>query len=844
MQNSSKEYARVLPFRRTENALGKSAKKRRFPWLSLRSSLGRKTHTGYVSFRTWLQSLASTFSDQNAGLLVIVGFLAARGTLFGEIAPFGAAFFVLVLLTKAAYALPVFLAVLAGTAFVGWSETLLWLTGGTATWVLLWRKPDVFRRVGPALQAGLTFGGFCALLMALGVDLSWPWCAAYVLLLHVSVHLLRPLVAARSSRPGQTLALEQVVGVVLLLVMVFLGLARISIGQWTPQISLSLTAILLAASQWGVGPTAVISLCIGAMVFSALPASLPAAMGMLGLTGVGTSLGASHGRFGAAVGFLAAVLIVSMDITELSILQSWWLHAATGLATFLLIPQHMVHQWTVLLPGTKASVHRQAKAESRLQREVNSRFTDLASVFTDLADTFAGLPQEKSIILDYTAQLDALSEKACQDCPSFAKCWKESFYTTYWNFMDLLTTAEKRGRVSFSDLKDEVKDTCIRPAQLVMSVNYLLEMIRLDAYWRRRIEESHGIVSAQLEGAAQVFKSFASTVQVPTEFVEQYEEKIAVQLKRAGISHQVSVSQSAGGRLEVLLTGSGCSGVHICEGQAEEIVTNVMGEKYTLWQKKCPNKKSGSNCRAVFLPERPYELEVQSSVAARNGGWVSGDTFSRIPLADGKMAFIVSDGMGSGSKAAMESSTTVKLLKELLSCGFERRFAVKIVNSILMLRTPEDSFATVDLAIVDLYSGRVEFTKIGAAPSYILRQDGEVERVQTNSIPLGILQTVDYQSESVCLEPHDTLVMVTDGIVDACKGSVGGDEWLLHYLSAPVRQDTSELAKTLLAKAQHAAGGAQDDQTVVTITLRPALQPANQGARNVTDLPIIARSTA
>lgn len=845
MQNGPKEYARILPFRREKAdgdkpSLGKRKGVVARQWHHLRQDVVQ----GWHRLSALTQSFGLLLRQREGLCLVLAAFFAAQATLFGELSPFGPAFFVLVALAYSRYAAPVFFSVLLGTAMVGWLETVLWLAGGSLTWFLLTHKPVSLRRFGPALTASLAFSGTCAVLLAFGVSVPWPWCVVYIALLHVSIHLLRPLTSVRTIRPGQTLASDQLIGAVLVGVFVFLGLAQIKVGLWRPQVSFSMAAILIMASQWGTGVTTVASLCVGALVSAALPASLPTGMGMLGLIGVGTSLGARHGRFGAAVGFLAANLLASMDIAELSDLQAWWLHAIVGLAVFLLTPDRWIERWTVFVPGTQAAAERETKAESRLRREINSRFTDLARVLSDLADTFESLPQETWVTVDYTAQLDALSEKACRGCPSFDKCWKDSFYVTYWHFLDLLTTAEKRGKVEFADLKEEVQDMCIRPAQLVMSVNYLLEMMRLNTYWRRRLHESQGIVSAQLQGAAQIFNSFVSAVHLTTDFVEEYEEKMTLSLRRAGIGRQVSVSQLPSGRTQVALTGYSCPGPALCEDQIADIVSGIMGEKYTLWHKRCPGKRTAATCRAVYLPEPTYELDVHSSAAAREGGWVCGDSFSRIPLTDGKMAFIVSDGMGSGSKAALESSTTVNLLKELLSCGFERKFAVKIVNSILMLRSPEDTFATVDLAIVDLYSGRVEFTKIGAAPSYIIRREGEVERIQSNTIPLGILQTVDYQSETALLNPYDTLVMVTDGIVDACKGSVWGDEWILQYLAASVRYDTSELAKALLDRAQRAAGGAKDDQMVVTITLWPSAQAVDHIVRSAADLPVIVRTTA
>ena len=597
----------------------------------------------------------------------------------------------------------------------------------------------------------------------------------------------------------------------------------------------------------GSSVAAIAGICLGVLVAPALPVSLVSAMGMLGLAGVGTGLGARYGRFGATVGFLASIFLVSMDILELETLQFWWLHGIVGWDVYIVLPTPWVDNWAAVLPGSQASLYRQAKSEARLQREVNSQLSDLAGVFSNLADTFSAVPQARTMELDYGSRLDALSERVCRECPSFDRCWKDSFYLTYWQFMELLTGIEKRGKTDIADLGEELKERCIRPTQLVLNANYLYEMLQVDAHWRQQIEESQEIVAAQLQGVAQVFRSFANTVHVRTEFVEEYEEKLALQFKRAGIDGQVRVRVSSGGRLQVELTGSAALTSPEWNGKIEDIISSVMETQYQLWTRRaCDRADKSSNLRRmVYLPKPTYELEIQADAAPRSGGWVNGDTFTSLCLDDGKVAIVLSDGMGSGSKAAMESGTTVKLLSELLSCGFERPFAVKIVNSILRMRNPQDMFTTVDLAIIDVYSGQIEFTKIGAAPSYVIRRDGEVDRIQLNSIPLGILQRVDYQSEVICLEPYDTLVMVTDGIIEAGSRTTGGDEWLLHYLATPVREDHSNLAQSLLAKAQGAENGPQDDQTVITVTLRPLLQPVGQPmSHSRLDIPVIVRSSA
>ena len=117
-----------------------------------------------------------------------------------------------------------------------------------------------------------------------------------------------------------------------------------------------------------------------------------------------------------------------------------------------------------------------------------------------------------------------------------------------------------------------------------------------------------------------------------------------------------------------------------------------------------------------------YKLIVGGASVAQHSNDVSGDNYTVIQLKDGKHTVLLSDGMGTGSSAYMESMAAINLLKSLLQSGFEKDVAVKILNSLLVLRYPKETFATIDLVVVDLYSGHAEFIKTCAAPTFLVRR--------------------------------------------------------------------------------------------------------------------------
>ena len=167
---------------------------------------------------------------------------------------------------------------------------------------------------------------------------------------------------------------------------------------------------------------------------------------------------------------------------------------------------------------------------------------------------------------------------------------------------------------------------------------------------------------------------------------------------------------------------------------------------------------------------------------------------------------LLCDGMGTGLGAIQEGRETGIMLRRLLSVGYPAEYALRSVNSICALRDRAGA-VTVDLAEIQLYSGKVTLYKWGAVPSYLISNVG-VEKIGAATPPPG-LSVTDYR-ESVdrfSLRRGQLLVLVSDGI---------GETEALRCCMNAVGRSPREIATTLLTNAQP---GPQDDATVVTISL-------------------------
>jgi stage II sporulation protein E len=186
-----------------------------------------------------------------------------------------------------------------------------------------------------------------------------------------------------------------------------------------------------------------------------------------------------------------------------------------------------------------------------------------------------------------------------------------------------------------------------------------------------------------------------------------------------------------------------------------------------------------------------------------------------VELGNGKFAVALSDGMGNGERARAESQAALSILQQLLQSGMDERLAIKSVNSVLMLRSTDEIFATVDLALIDQYNAKTTFLKIGSTPSFVKR-GSEVLLISANNLPVGIVQELEVDLVTLQLEPGDTLVMMTDGIYDAPGVAVNKELWMKRMVQEIEAESPQEYADLLLERiVRYQQGDIQDDMTVV-----------------------------
>lgn len=179
---------------------------------------------------------------------------------------------------------------------------------------------------------------------------------------------------------------------------------------------------------------------------------------------------------------------------------------------------------------------------------------------------------------------------------------------------------------------------------------------------------------------------------------------------------------------------------------------------------------------------------------------------------------VLSDGMGSGTRACRDSENLVEVIESLIEAGFRKESAIRLINTLFVMSYEGKKFTTLDMTAIDLYSGNCEIVKNGAAATFIKRKD-RVETIFSSTLPVGIFMEVESESTETKLTDGDMVVMVSDGIVDAFPGE-NKEFYVENILQNINTNNPSDVANGVLMQAlSRNAREASDDMSVLVAGL-------------------------
>lgn len=467
---------------------------------------------------------------------------------------------------------------------------------------------------------------------------------------------------------------------------------------------------------------------------------------------------------------------------------------------FMLLPPGLLARVGALIQPLSAGM-----GESGLRKYASRRVEGIARAFDDVS-AVARRNSEFVNDNDIARVFDRAADAACMRCKRRDECWVKNYMETLDALNQATAAMTERGLLEAEDIPEWFRDKCTGLAAFVAAVNAELRASAGRRQFRARMEESRSAAWSQYEDFAEILIDVARELGSLNGADPLAERRLMRYLRSQDIEADAAVFRDSTGRLRAVVESGKLSALTSDPAYLDKL-SAVLGVRLCR-----PN--SSAEGRLTLLEAEPLAVSVGIAAMKKKGENVSGDRGTYFKTDAGVLCVILSDGMGTGEDAAAESVEAVEILERFLRSGVEPATAMKILNSVMLLRNGDEwGFATVDLMCVDLFTGETSFYKYGAAPSYV-RTGKSVRRVTGESLAAGLMSGEGAAPDVVRmrLKPGSVAVIASDGVITG-----EDDAWLREQLrDEPDDKDMKSLAREVLRKAADEYG-AGDDMTVLAV---------------------------
>lgn len=384
---------------------------------------------------------------------------------------------------------------------------------------------------------------------------------------------------------------------------------------------------------------------------------------------------------------------------------------------------------------------------------------------------------------------------------------------------DLMKIFEKRNNYIIGTENNEVIKNDIE--QIVRIINRTYRINEIGFSWKSKFEDHRRTMSKQLNGVSKAITEIAEEITKEKQEKTGYNDK-EKQIKELLFQKSIEIKdiklkKAKSGKTFIDIYFENISIVKEKDKIKciENILSKVCDEKIAI-QKDTSNIDASSYMQR-YASEDKFIMQLGYAKATKSGNTVSGDSSIQIKLEDDKFLAVLSDGMGSGSEARKSSQIVIKMMKKLLSAGFDKEDSLDLINSTIKLTT-EEVYATIDASIFDLYNGNVEFIKNGACKTYIKNKQN-IDIVNSNALPLGILNNVEFSVFDKDINDGDIFVMCSDGVIESNEEGQE-DKWFTKILKNINTNNVQKMADILLNEAvDNNYGICKDDMSIIVVKI-------------------------
>lgn len=450
------------------------------------------------------------------------------------------------------------------------------------------------------------------------------------------------------------------------------------------------------------------------------------------------------------------------------------------------------------------------------QRDQIQRYAD---AFAGIARLFQEMPCQKERLNDEDVErlFAEVREQSCTDCEERNLCWSEQYFQSCRMLYELLADLEYDGRIDAERL-ERLGEQCSSPERIAKTLELCYGMARQELLWKNRMMEQRMAAGEQISQTAKLLSALAGSFTEMPERKLRVRKKLSRELRFLGIELcDMNVFSCEADRIEIYLMLRAQKHACVSVKSIAEVLSGCCHERM---------RPAWNCCAAVqeqaeifhFVPDTRYQICCGIARLTKSGELVSGDNYAFMEKDTGKVVMSLADGMGSGVAACRESERVIELLEQFLEAGFPQETAVRMINSCMLLQNRQQMFSTIDLCMIDLYNATCDLIKSGAAATFI-KKDNEIEVLQEQSFPAGVVQQADYRRIHRKLHSGSTVIMMTDGVLEALPEE-DRERKMAELIGRSASRNAKEYAQRLLERVYMMQQmQAKDDMTVLIGTI-------------------------
>lgn len=506
---------------------------------------------------------------------------------------------------------------------------------------------------------------------------------------------------------------------------------------------------------------------------------------------------------GAFLQFGTLLMVLVFLVTSLVSLVAMGVNADTfpmftdlliGSLLFIAVPMPLIKKAAKRVVGVKNSID--------LVGQTTSSKLNMAS------KTLGGIRSQLTMVtaaIDKRTKEQTLSKKVqsavCCDCEMYGLCHKNSTRLDY-AFSQLEETVCTYNNLSLGDVEKHLGG-CSRKALLCHTFNELYADHLAQRADGMRVREMREFLSEQLSAMEDILSDLSFRTGQVRSIDSQLSARVREHFSNLGypnVKACVYVDENLCQRVDVFITAE-------FKGDLVRL-TAALSEMIEI-DLDIPVIVRVDNMTRMSFAEIPkFSVEIKSFTASSSGEY-SGDSFEIFDTSVNEKYIVLSDGMGTGKRARLDSMFSVSLVTRLIQSGMSMETAHKLINSMLRVKGWEESFATLDIMRLDLNGATAHFLKSGAVQSYLCR-DGGIKSIGGQAFPAGILPDCSPDITEVKLFDGDMILMTSDGVEDATARE------LSTYTNGSAKLSVADMVNKLGAKAlSQNNNGKQDDITII-----------------------------